>query len=160
MECMCAQTRPWFILSSERVLGEWSQNPCQPQGQNPLYQKISPHRKIEPMTLHQAQHTTNELFRPLGIQLRCSVLDCVLPLQEVALCQHPPTFCLLLSLSTPSPSVQQCCLSWSSNRPYLLLCASNGPGHSCMQRVHPISIWPWLHIQLSLSLWFFGYWQY
>ena len=21
MECMCAQTRPWFILSSERVLG-------------------------------------------------------------------------------------------------------------------------------------------
>ena len=28
MEYMCAQTRPWFILSSERVLGEWSQNPC------------------------------------------------------------------------------------------------------------------------------------
>ena len=28
MECMCAQTKPWFILSSERVLGEWSQNPC------------------------------------------------------------------------------------------------------------------------------------
>ena len=28
MECMWAQTRPWFILSSERVLGKWSQNPC------------------------------------------------------------------------------------------------------------------------------------
>ena len=26
--CMCAQTRPRFILSSQRVLGEWSQNPC------------------------------------------------------------------------------------------------------------------------------------
>ena len=43
MEWMCAQTRPWFILSSERVLGEWSQNPCQLQGKNPLNQKkISP----------------------------------------------------------------------------------------------------------------------
>ena len=28
VECICAQTRPQFILSSERVLGEWSQNPC------------------------------------------------------------------------------------------------------------------------------------
>ena len=28
MDWMCAQTKPWFILSSERVLGEWSQNPC------------------------------------------------------------------------------------------------------------------------------------
>ena len=28
MECMCAQTRPRFILSSERVLRDWSQNPC------------------------------------------------------------------------------------------------------------------------------------
>ena len=28
MECMCVQTRLWFMLSSERVLGEWSQNPC------------------------------------------------------------------------------------------------------------------------------------
>ena len=28
MECMCAQTRPWFILSSERVFGEWNQKPC------------------------------------------------------------------------------------------------------------------------------------
>ena len=25
MKCMCAKTRPRFILSSERVLGEWSQ---------------------------------------------------------------------------------------------------------------------------------------
>ena len=26
--CICAQARPWFIPSPERVLGEWSQNPC------------------------------------------------------------------------------------------------------------------------------------
>ena len=39
MECMCAQTKPRFILSSERVLGEWSQNPCQLQGKNPLYRR-------------------------------------------------------------------------------------------------------------------------
>ena len=26
MKCMCAQTRPQFIFSFERVLGEWSQN--------------------------------------------------------------------------------------------------------------------------------------
>ena len=39
MEWMCAHTRPRFIISSERVLGEWSQNPCQLQGQNPLYRK-------------------------------------------------------------------------------------------------------------------------
>ena len=27
MECMCAQSRPLLILSSERVFAEWSQNP-------------------------------------------------------------------------------------------------------------------------------------
>ena len=51
--------------------GEWSRNPCQPQGKNPLYRKKnSPQRRIEPTTLHQtgqrSQHTTNELFRPLS----------------------------------------------------------------------------------------------
>ena len=39
MKCMCAQTRPQFILSSQRVLGKWSQKPCSLQGKNPLYQK-------------------------------------------------------------------------------------------------------------------------
>ena len=60
---VCAQTRPQFILSSERVLGEWSHNPSLLQGKNPLYRKNSPYRKIEPTTLHQAgqwpQHTHN-----------------------------------------------------------------------------------------------------
>ena len=65
---VCAQTRPRFKFSSERVLGQRSHNPCELQGTNPLYQENSPQRRIEPMTLHQAgqraQHTTNELLRP------------------------------------------------------------------------------------------------
>ena len=65
MECMCAQTRPLFTFSSERVLEERSQNPCQLQGKNPLYKKNPPQRRIEPTKLHQAgqraQHTTNKL---------------------------------------------------------------------------------------------------
>ena len=44
MECMCAQTTPQFILSSERVLGEWSQNSCYLQGKNPLYLEKIPLR--------------------------------------------------------------------------------------------------------------------
>ena len=54
VEYMCALTRARFILSSERVFGEWSQNPCQLQGKNPLYRKNSPFRRIEPTRLHQA----------------------------------------------------------------------------------------------------------
>ena len=37
MECMCAQTRSQFILSSKRALGEWSQ---QLQGKNSLYRQL------------------------------------------------------------------------------------------------------------------------
>ena len=66
MKCMWAQTRPWFMFSSERVLGNWSQNPCYLLGKNFVYRKNSPQRSIKPTTLHQgrqrAQHTTNELF--------------------------------------------------------------------------------------------------
>ena len=65
---MCAQTRPRFMLSSEIVLGEWSQNPCYLQGKNRLDWKNSPQRRIETTALQQggqrAQHTTNELFWP------------------------------------------------------------------------------------------------
>ena len=35
MECMCAQSRPRFILSPERVLGQWIQKPCEFQGKIP-----------------------------------------------------------------------------------------------------------------------------
>ena len=39
MECMWSQTRPRFVLSSERVLGEWGQNPWE---KFPLPEKFSP----------------------------------------------------------------------------------------------------------------------
>ena len=73
MECMCAQTTPRFILSSERAFREWSQNPCKVQGKNPLYRKKSPQMRIEPTTLYhggqRAHHTTKEICRPpLDIQ--------------------------------------------------------------------------------------------
>ena len=40
MECMCAQTRPRFILSSERVLGECGQKQCLLQGENSFYRRL------------------------------------------------------------------------------------------------------------------------
>ena len=55
MKCMCAQTRPRFILSSERVFGGMEFDPM-----------LTPQRRIEPATLWTASpNTTNELFRPL-----------------------------------------------------------------------------------------------
>ena len=63
MKCMCAQTRPRFILSSERVLGGMEFEPM-------LTPKIPstrkcPQRSIEPATLWQrAQALPTELFRP------------------------------------------------------------------------------------------------
>ena len=40
MECMCAYRLDLSsILSSEKVLGKWSQNPCKLHGKNPLYWK-------------------------------------------------------------------------------------------------------------------------
>ena len=71
---MCAHTRHRFTLSPERVLGEWSQNPCYLQGKYSLYRNKFSSEEIEPTTLYQAgqraQHTTNKLFRPLDILQR------------------------------------------------------------------------------------------
>ena len=58
---LCAQTRPRFIRSSERVLREWSQNPCLLQGKTPLYQKEnSSQRRIEPTTVSHGCEWTDE----------------------------------------------------------------------------------------------------
>ena len=65
MECMRARTRPQFILSSEEVFwGMESEPTLTAREKSPVcvYQKNSPQRRIEPMTLHQAgqraRHTT------------------------------------------------------------------------------------------------------
>ena len=65
MECMCAHTRPWFILSSKRVFEERSQKPGELQRKkSPL---LEAQRRVKPQTLHhtgqQAQHNTS-LFQP------------------------------------------------------------------------------------------------
>ena len=68
MKHMCAQTRPQFILSSERVFlthvnskGTYVNS----KGKIPSTRKF-PQRRIEPATLWTASpNTTNELFRPL-----------------------------------------------------------------------------------------------
>ena len=67
MKCMCTQTRPRFILSSERVLGGMEFEPMlNPKGKIPSTGKF-PQRRIEPATLWTASpNTTNELFRPLA----------------------------------------------------------------------------------------------
>ena len=62
MECMCSQTRPRFILSSESF-GGMDPEPMLTPREKSLYRKNSPQRRIEPTTLCQAgqraQHTTN-----------------------------------------------------------------------------------------------------
>ena len=68
IECKCAQTRPWFILTCERVWGNEVRTHVYSNGKLLSTGKKSPQRRIEPTTLHQAgqraQDTTNELFRP------------------------------------------------------------------------------------------------
>ena len=115
MECMCAQTRLWFILSSERVLGEWSQNPCWLQRPSP------PLRRIEPTTLHQAgqraQHTTNRAI-PAPASITNSETFIIYRSPRLALCfvaQYPVNCifssfaCGLLTLPTLiARQLQQC----------------------------------------------------
>ena len=61
MECMCAQTGPRFILSSERVLGGMESDPIlTPREQSPLQEA---QRRVETAMLHhvgqRVQHTTD-----------------------------------------------------------------------------------------------------
>ena len=85
-----------------------------------------------------------------------SILGCVLPLQEVALRQSPPTVCYpcsyrsLLSHNVTSPTT-----FWSSNWSHALFlpfCASRGPSFGCC--VLPITISRWLYFELCH--WFFA----
>ena len=79
MKCMCAQTRPRFILSSEGVFwgnGVWTH--VNSKGKISSTGKC-PHRSIEPATLWQrAQALPTELFRPRQLSLmsgKSSVLN-------------------------------------------------------------------------------------
>ena len=57
MKCMCAQTRPQFILSSERVLGGMEFEPMStPREKSPLPENVPRGQR--------AQALPTELFRP------------------------------------------------------------------------------------------------
>ena len=59
-ECMCAQTKPWFILSSEGVLRNWVRTHANSKGKSTLPEA---QRRVEPVTMHHegqwTLHTTN-----------------------------------------------------------------------------------------------------
>ena len=65
MKCMCAQTRPRFILSPERVFGGMEFEPMlTPREKSPLPENF-PRGGSKPARLWTASpSTTNELFRP------------------------------------------------------------------------------------------------
>ena len=73
MECMCVQTRPRFILSSERVLGEWRQKHIiTPREKFPL-----PQREVEPTTSGQrAQHTSYIAYSSQGQPVYLHIVYC------------------------------------------------------------------------------------
>ena len=66
MKCMCAQTRPRFILSSERVFGGMEFEPMfTPREKSPLPENV-PRGVSNPRRCGQrAQTLPTELFRPL-----------------------------------------------------------------------------------------------
>ena len=73
MKCMCAQTRPRFILSSERVFGGMEFEPMlTPREKSPLPKNV-PRGGSNPRRCGQrAQALPTELFRPLG-GMMCSL---------------------------------------------------------------------------------------
>ena len=73
MKCMCAQTRPRFILSSERVFGGMEFEPMlTPREKSPLPENV-PRGGSNPRRCGQrAQALPTELFRPRMVVLECS----------------------------------------------------------------------------------------
>ena len=76
MQCMCAQTRPRFILSSKRVFlgfflflggGGGGRTHVNYKGKIPSTGKNSPKTTVEPCTKQDSESNTlpTELFRPL-----------------------------------------------------------------------------------------------
>ena len=65
MKCMCAQTRPWFILSSEGVFGGMEFEPMlTPREKSPVPENV-PRGGLNPRRCGQrAQALPTELFRP------------------------------------------------------------------------------------------------
>ena len=71
MKCMCAQTRPRFILSSERVFGGMEFEPMlTPREKSPLPENV-PRGVSNPRRCGQrAQALPTELFRPPNVNMK------------------------------------------------------------------------------------------
>ena len=74
MEFMCAQTRPRFILSSQRICKEWSQKPCQLQENNALYRRLRGESNLRCWITQDSEPNTllTELFWPPRQSLKWS----------------------------------------------------------------------------------------
>ena len=120
MECTCAQTRPRFILSSERVLNDWSQNPCLLQGEKSLCRKKSHQRRIEPTPLH-PQHTSNELFRPpcKGLTAGCLTSQQHASISQGRICSDKCT-CCHTEMEVEKKNLQKSCGSILLSHPVTL----------------------------------------
>ena len=90
MECMCAWTRPRFILSSERVLGEWCQNPCELQGKINSTGKILPRGGSNPRRCIKQDSEPNTLptsYSCSPVPSKNNLLVCWLSLQHAFVSQ-------------------------------------------------------------------------
>ena len=91
MKCMCAQTRPQFILSSERVFGGMEfELMLTPREKSPLPENV-PRGGSNPWRCGQrAQALPTELFRPprprpLNLDSRCVVQVYIYPLSSLCI---------------------------------------------------------------------------
>ena len=112
MKCMCAQTRPRFILSFERVFwgnGVWTH--VYSKGKIPSTGKF-PQRRLEPATLWTVSlNTTNELFRSphnkWSLSRSQKLFDgswlCTMQLSYLHTVPSPPSICSGNPCSSPSP---------------------------------------------------------
>ena len=59
---VCTDWTLVYTLTGKSFEEMGSENMLTPRGKNPLHWKNSPQRRMEPTTLHQARHTTKELY--------------------------------------------------------------------------------------------------
>ena len=64
--CMCAQTRPRFIFSSKRILGNGVRNQVNSKGKNPLYRRLRGGRNARRLIRQDSEFNTlpTELLEP------------------------------------------------------------------------------------------------
>ena len=111
MECMCAQTRPWFVLSSERLFERVESEPMlTPREKSPLPEKFSPE---EDQT-----HNTASSRTVSPIHYQQAIPDTSLAQDGMIIALEKAHLCALPSLSGNSPGLllkQDHCTAWTQN---------------------------------------------